>query len=259
MLKQYKMNTLGDKDLTVKHNKEKIRLWYYSLDKFDDFEKPVIVGYTNLKQRRKKKKQEIGTLLFGETPIAPVYKEKSTLKSVKGYFQVSVSKNEFVAFERPHLLLFLLPILLVLLLSLLVAFCGRSDGSLITDNPWMPTIDQHISDSTAAEEKPTVPQIKIAGFSAWHVPAGQTENIPIALKNPEGNPCYFSFSIVMADTEEILYRSDMVPPGEAIRKISISKPLTAGTYSAKILIHTNELETGREMNSANLNLTITVS
>lgn len=61
MLKQYQINMLGDESLIVKRNKQKMRLWYYSLNKFDDFEKPVIVGYTNLKQRRKKKKQEIGT------------------------------------------------------------------------------------------------------------------------------------------------------------------------------------------------------
>ena len=160
--------------------------------------------------------------------------------------------------ERPCLLLLIFPILLALLLLFLFAFCGRSDGSPIADNPWTPTIDQHISDSTAAEEKPTVPQIKIAGFSSWHVPAGQTENIPIALKNPDGNPCYFSFAIVLKDTNETIYQSDMVPPGEAIRKINISKALPEGTYPAIVQIRTNELETGRAMNSADLNLTITV-
>lgn len=256
MLKQYRINMLGDESFVVKQNGEKVRLWYYSLNKFDDLEKPVIVGYTNLKQRRKKKKQEIGTLLFGKTSIAPIYEEKSSLKSVRGYFQVG--KNEFVGIERPCLFLWLLPLLLGLLLLLLLAFCGRSDSLPIADNPWTPTIDQHISDSTAAEEKPTVPQIKIAGFSSWHVPAGQTENIPIALKNPDGNPCYFSFAIVLKDTNETIYQSDMVPPGEAIRKISISKALPEGTYQAIVQIRTNELETGRAMNSADLNLTITV-
>lgn len=256
MLKQYKINILGDENIVVKRNGEKIRLWHYSLNKFDDFEKPVIVGYTNLKQRRKKKKQEIGTLLFGETPIAPVYAEKSSLKSIKGYFQVG--NNEFVGIERPGFLLLLLPILLACLLLLLFTFCGRSDSLPIVNNPWSPTIDQHINDSTATGENSTVSQIKIAGFSSWHVPAGQTENIPIVLKNPDGNPCYFSFTIVLTDTDEIIYQSDMVPPGESIRKIDISKPLSEGTYPAIVQIRTNELETGETMNSADLKLTITV-
>lgn len=256
MLKQYRINMLGDKKLTVKRNKQKRRLWFYSLNKFDDFEKPIIVGYTSLKQRRKKKKQEIGTLLFGSTPIAPIYEEKSRLKSVKGYFQVG--KNEFIGIERPCLILWILPILLAFLLLILFTFCGRSDSIPIANNPWAPTIDQHINDSTVTEKNSTVPQIKIAGFSSWHVPAEQTENIPIALKNPDGNPCYFSFAIVLKDTNETIYQSDMVPPGEAIRKISISKSLPEGTYPAIVQIRTNELETGRAMNSADLNLTITV-
>lgn len=109
MLKQYQINMLGDKKLTVKRNKQKMRLWFYSLNKFDDFEKPTIVGYTNLKQRRKKKQQEIGTLLFAGTPIAPIYEEKSRLKSIRGYFQVG--NNEFVGIERPCLFLWILPIL----------------------------------------------------------------------------------------------------------------------------------------------------
>ena len=108
------------------------------------------------------------------------------------------------------------------------------------------------------EKNSTVPQIKIAGFSSWHVPAEQTENIPIALKNPDNNPCYFSFTIVLTDTDEIIYQSDMVPPGESIRKIDISKPLSEGTYPAIVQIRTNELETGETMNSADLKLTITV-
>lgn len=52
MLKQYRINMLGDKKLTVKRNKQKRRLLFYSLNKFDDFEKPIIVGYTSLKQHR---------------------------------------------------------------------------------------------------------------------------------------------------------------------------------------------------------------
>ena len=43
MLKQYKINMLGDEKLTVKRNKQNMQLWFYSLNKFDDTEKPIIV------------------------------------------------------------------------------------------------------------------------------------------------------------------------------------------------------------------------
>lgn len=258
-MQNYVIMPLGDKKVSVKINGERRKLECYScavFGKFSDAEDAEIVGYTNLRAPKHNDDKAIGTLSFYQNTFAYVYAKKSALKSVKGYFQVG--KNQYVAVERPCVLLWLFLILLAFLMVLLFAFCGRSNDLPITDNPWFPTVDQHIGESVTDTEKSTVPQIKIAGFSAWHVPAGQTENIPIALKNPDGNPCYFSFAIVLADTEEIIYQSDMVPPGEAIRKISISKPLAEGTYSARILIRTNELETGREMNSANLNLTITV-
>ena len=32
------------------------------------------------------------------------------------------------------------------------------------------------------------------------------------LMNPEGNPCYFTFEIVLNDTDETIYTSKMVEP-----------------------------------------------
>ncbi len=256
-MQNYVIMPIGDKKVSAKINGKRRKLVCYSCSPFfEDRENAEIIGYTNLHPLSRNEKKSIGTLSFYEDVFADLYAEKSAFKSVKGYF--CVGYDQYVAIERPCVLLWILPILLALLLLFLFAFCGRSDGSPIADNPWTPTIDQHISDSTVAGEKPTVPQIKIAGFSSWHVPAGQTENIPIALKNPDGNPCYFSFAIVLKDTNETIYQSDMVPPGEAIRKIDISKSLPEGTYPAIVQIRTNELETGREMNSADLNLTITI-
>lgn len=256
-MQNYVIMPIGDKKISAKINGKRRRLVCYSCsDFFNDENNAKIIGYTTLHAPNRRNDKAIGTLSFYGNVFAEVYAEKSTLKSIKGYF--GIGNDQYVAIERPCMLLWIFPILLAFLLVLLFAFCGRGDSAPTAENPWFPTVDQHINDSTAAEEKPTVPQIKIAGFSSWHVSAGQTENIPIALKNPEGNPCYFSFSIVLADTNETIYQSDMVPPGEAIRRISITKSLSSGTYPARILIRTNELETGKEMNSANLNLTITV-
>ena len=50
----------------------------------------------------------------------------------------------------------------------------------------------------------------------------------------------------------------MVPPGEAIKQITINRALSTGEYAATIHIDTNALEDGRAMNKADLNLTITV-
>lgn len=251
----YQIMPFGDKHtyVKIKGYRQKQEIAFFSRSTIEKQENAKIVGYTSLKKKKNVENNTIGTLSFGEDVVAFVHEKKSTLKSVKGYLQVE--KNQYVAIERSCVWLWLVLLVLVLLLSILLAFCGRTDDTSNRENPWMPTIDQHIGEPVE-ETSSAVPQIKIAGFTAWSIPAGQTENLPIKLQNPAGNPCYFSFAIIL-ETGETIYQSDMVPPGENLRKISITSPLEAGTYQAVLHITTNELETGKQMNDAKLNITIT--
>lgn len=92
--------------------------------------------------------------------------------------------------------------------------------------------------------------IKIPGYPSTTLPA-DTETVSVALLNPEGNPCYFTFELVLKDTGEVLYTSKMVPPGQAIYQITLSRSLPAGEYDAVIRISTASLEDGSAMNGAN--------
>ena len=38
------------------------------------------------------------------------------------------------------------------------------------------------------------------------------KDVQMNLMNPEGNPCYFTFEIVLNDTDETIYTSKMVEP-----------------------------------------------
>ena len=80
----------------------------------------------------------------------------------------------------------------------------------------------------------------------------------VALLNPEGNPCYFTFELVLKDTDEVLYTSKLVPPGQAIYEITLSHPLAAGEYDAVIRISTTSLEDGSAMNGANVETVLIV-
>lgn len=62
--------------------------------------------------------------------------------------------------------------------------------------------------------------IKIPGYPSITLPA-DTKDVAVALLNPEGNPCYFKFELVLNDTNEVLYTSKLVPPGKTISKISL--------------------------------------
>lgn len=93
--------------------------------------------------------------------------------------------------------------------------------------------------------------IKIPGYPTIKV-AADTTDIQMFLLNPEGNPCYFTFEIVLKDTGETIYKSKLVPPGQAITNIKISKPLKKGTYKATIKISTASLADQAPMNGANM-------
>lgn len=99
--------------------------------------------------------------------------------------------------------------------------------------------------------------IKIPGYPSITLPKDQ-KTVNVALLNPEGNPCYFTFEIVLKDTGETLYKSKLVPPGKAITEITMTKALSAGQYDATIKITTTSLEDGSAMNGANVETVLIV-
>ena len=58
-------------------------------------------------------------------------------------------------------------------------------------------------------EKPT--GIRIPGYPTITIEADK-KDVQMNLMNPEGNPCYFTFEIVLNDTDETIYTSKMVEP-----------------------------------------------
>lgn len=74
----------------------------------------------------------------------------------------------------------------------------------------------------------------------------------VALLNPEGNPCYFTFELVLTDTDEVLYTSKQVEPGQMITNITLNRALSAGQYNAELRITTASLQDGSAMNGANV-------
>lgn len=99
--------------------------------------------------------------------------------------------------------------------------------------------------------------IKIPGYPSITLPA-DTENVTAALLNPEGNPCYFTFELVLTETGEVLYTSGMVAPGKVLTDITLSRALPAGEYNATIKISTASLEDGSAMNGANVETVLIV-
>ena len=119
-----------------------------------------------------------------------------------------------------------------------------------TEQAFSPDLDPNATALTAeGAEKPE--GIRIPGYPKITVPAGETK-VKMNLKNPEGNPCYFTFEIVLTETEETIYTSKMVEPGKAITEVELTRALESGEYPAVLKVTTASLEDGSEMNGADV-------
>ena len=78
------------------------------------------------------------------------------------------------------------------------------------------------------------------------------EDAEVVLLNPEGSPCYFTFELVLTDTDEVLYISMQVELGQMITNITRNRALPAGQYNAELRITTASLQDGSAMNGANV-------
>ncbi len=128
------------------------------------------------------------------------------------------------------------------------------------DDSKIPGVDpdaKYYDDIGADIAKPEKDQMSIPGFESIGIPAGK-KNVQIVLLNPEGNPCYFTYTLVLTETGEELYRSGLVPPGMAVVDIELSRPLEAGDYELQIIVETVSLDDRIPMNGANLKTVLNV-
>ena len=115
-------------------------------------------------------------------------------------------------------------------------------------------IDPNAGDWTGSkpeDKQPSSKGIKIPGYPSITI-AADSKNVTMALLNPEGNPCYFKFEIVLKDTDETIFESKYVEPGKAITDVELTKPLSAGEYPATIKISTLSLDGENPLNGANV-------
>ena len=104
----------------------------------------------------------------------------------------------------------------------------------------------------SADTGGVVPGIAIPGYKSITVDAGKTD-VKVNFQNPEGNPCYFEISLLLADGTE-LYKSKMVEPGKGLYDITLSQPLKAGEYDAVVKYSTFSLDSLSPMNGAEVKI-----
>lgn len=92
-------------------------------------------------------------------------------------------------------------------------------------------------DGELSDEDVNPGYIALPGYDTIPLAAG-SDKAEIALANPDGNTCWFQFQLVLQDTEEVLYTSDLVAPGKAILNQTLSKSFDEGDYPLIVRINT---------------------
>ena len=119
--------------------------------------------------------------------------------------------------------------------------------------------DPNVKDYTGSdiEDKGGAQQgIKIPGYGTVTLPSGTTD-IKMILLNPEGNPCYFVFELVVDG--ETYFTSGLVEPSKCIEDLKLTKPLKKGTYKAILRISTYSLDENlTQMNGSNVTFDLVV-
>ena len=101
-------------------------------------------------------------------------------------------------------------------------------------------------------------EITIPGYNEVFFPAGERD-VQIVLLNPDGNPCYFRFSLILSNTGEELYQSGLIPPGMAVTDVRLNRALDVGTYDLRIHIESFSLADRSTMNGADMETHLIVS
>lgn len=77
-------------------------------------------------------------------------------------------------------------------------------------------------------------------------------DVKMTLLNPDGNTYWFTFEIILEDTEETLYESGLVAPAMCIENITLERPLEKGEYKTLLIIRSYDLESFAEVNDVSV-------
>lgn len=145
----------------------------------------------------------------------------------------------------------LLLMLLVLMLSAAAVAAGillgregapdvwPSDGTAaVTATPRSKLqVDEHAGARITPTPAPARRDVAIPGWASLTLPAGETE-ARVSLGNPVQNEGWYdlTFELRLRETGEVLFASGLVPAGQYLNRVTLSRPLEAGQYDAVLRV-----------------------
>lgn len=134
--------------------------------------------------------------------------------------------------------------LIQLFLGIIIVICLGVGGWYLSQKEPGPDIDPGSSKfepKTELNENSDPTKIALPGYGDLQMYAGAKEAY-VALWNPDTNPCYFKFQITMDDSQEVIYESKLIPPGNAVTAVKFNQSFDQGVYPITIRIYTYSLD-----------------
>lgn len=106
--------------------------------------------------------------------------------------------------------------------------------------------DQTLASSAAQSET-----ISIPGFETWTIDAGK-KKVSTNFYNPEQNGCYFVISVVLDDTNETIFESKYIKPGQHLYEVELVRAVEKGEYQATLHYSTFSMADFTPLNGADV-------
>ena len=200
-------------------------------------------GYRIVADLKKKENSSGENFLTGGTQRACLYpyKRKHTrAEKTVGYIDVSDPDHpdSFVRIRTGNLFKgVILPAAILLLLCGLFLL-----GWYLSRKEEVPGLDEAAVSYKVEGMVNTDPEsIALPGVSVIEMEAG-TSRVEFPLVNPEGNTCYMKYTICDAQTDEKLYTSGLIAPGQAVLSFDLDRTMEAGTYDILLQVETSDVE-----------------
>ena len=114
-------------------------------------------------------------------------------------------------------------------------------------------IDPNAGALITPEPEPAAPGIAIPGWGSITLPAGVTE-AQTSPKNPDENEgwYYLTFEMRLKDTDEVIFTTGLVPPGQYCNQVTLTRELEAGEYEAIIMVQPYRISDQSPTNNADM-------
>lgn len=183
------------------------------------------------------KGQASETILVGNEIVEYYpYKAPGVFYEIKGYLRAGDNEYVYIAVQqsRAWKLFLLLVLMLAVIAGALYGFSKTPAGVQLDPSSGKYKANVDLPDTQGQT------YINLPGYSDIYVSAG--DNIGnAALWNPETNGCYFKYAIRLKATDEVIYESGLIAPGDAVTEQKYDRTFEQGTYPVIISITTFDI------------------